>query len=655
MSFRSTVLSLLSITFLLVGCAEEDPNIVNPVPGGRRITMRLYNLVPDGEARRLIMEEGFVSGPVPMFSFSDTVQSPGDSTLIEIYRGDDVEFRSPRRVPFIPNTAYNFYAVSGRSTPGGFDTVLFANATTQPSARGFAQLRLLNMHADADRSYELRLGCPSAPPLSPFPVAHRQTSSFVEIFPSNMVLSLIEYRSGMASVLGTFETPLRERRTYSLVVHSAESGDAPRLLFVEESDLTPNAKRTFTPVASRTADMRVVNLASTPVDVDMPDLSVTLAKGLDGRRISDRTAVTTCESSRADRVGVRFSSGATLADSTSLVVRNLFSVITADSGSSGLMVIAPTIQRPIGSAGKAVVRVIHAAATTSTVRVSTSSRSSATTLSGVQPAVTLAQKFGLKSISSPVAVDAGPMPITITSESTPTRLLRVGTMNVEADRSYDLILHERLGELHVALVEQEASASPVTVAQDASLVTLVNGAVGRDQVSVQLGSAITSGRLSFGNTVATCLEQSDNQFTIDGNGGQIIMRNADRTLMVYCLPNGKPEVLQFRTLPLVPMPGKTVRRVVNATQDIVQLTVSVDSIATSENAAVLARDVPSGGISEAMVSTQDRRGTYYFFETASRRQIYTLPVQLASLGNNFTLIVIGEKSRGYDVIVMQEL
>jgi hypothetical protein len=427
------------------------------------------------------------------------------------------------------------------------------------------------------------------------------------------------------------------------------------MIFVEESDRSSSAARPFTPVASRTADMRVVNLSSSPVDVDLPALSVTLAKGLDGRRIGDRVAVTTCESALPDKVRVKLASGAELLDSTSLVVRTVFSVIAADSGSSGLMVVAPSIQRPIGSAGKAVVRVIHAAATSPNVRVSTSSRTSATAISGVQPAITLAQNFARQSISTPVALDPGPMPITITSESTPTQLLRVATVNVEANRSYDLVLHERLGELQVALIEQDASSSPVTLMQDASLVTLVNGASGKDQIPVQLGSVISNGRLFFGNTLATCLEQSDNQFSIDALSGSIVLRNADRTLMVYCLPNGKPEVLQFRTLPLIPAAGKTIRRVVNATQDIAKLTVSVDSIATSETAVVLARDVPIGQISEPMVSTQDRRGTYYFFDTDTRTRLYTLPVQLATLGNNFTLIVIGERSRGYDVIVMQEI
>ncbi|MBU3698858.1 MAG: DUF4397 domain-containing protein [Candidatus Kapabacteria bacterium] len=655
MTLRHALFGLLCSVILLTGCAEEDPNIVNPVPGGRRITMRLYNLVPDGQQRRLVMEEGFASGRVPMFAFGDTVQSPGDSTLIEILRDNDVEFRSARRVPFIPNTPYNLYAVSGRSKPQDFDTVLFANASTTASARGFAQLRLLNMHPDASRSYELRLGCPSGPLLVSVPVLHRQTSQFTEVYPSNTVLSLIEHKAGLTTVLGTFETPLKERRTYSLVVHAAETGDSPGLMFVEESDLSSNALRTFTPVASRTADVRVVNLGSSAVDADMPELSVSLAKGLDGRRISERVAVTTCQTSVPDKVRVRFASGSSLLDSTSLVVRDVFSVITADSGASGMMVVAPTIQRPIGSAGKAVVRVVHVAATTPNVRVSTSTRSSATAIGGIEPAITLAQRLGVRGISAPVTLDPGPMPITITSESTPTRILRLSTVNIEPDRSYDLILHERLGELQVAIVEQDASNSSVGNTQDASLVTLVNGAVGREQVSFRLGSAVTNGRLFFGNTVATCLEQADDRFEIDGTQGQIVMRNADRTLMVYSLPNGKPEVFQFRTLPLVPQAGRTVRRVVNATQDIPRLTVSVDSIATSELADVLARDVPIGGVSEPMISRQDRRGTYYFFDTETRNRIYTLPVQLATLGNNFTLIVIGEKSKGYDVIVMQEI
>jgi hypothetical protein len=133
------------------------------------------------------------------------------------------------------------------------------------------------------------------------------------------------------------------------------------------------------------------------------------------------------------------------------------------------------------------------------------------------------------------------------------------------------------------------------------------------------------------------------------------MRNADRTLVVYGLPNNTPTVLQYRTLPLLPAAGRSIRRVVNATRDVPRLTVSVDSIAVEETSEALARNLPMGEISEPMVTTQDRRGTYYFFNAESREKMYTLPVRLATLGNNFTLVVVGEKTKGYDVIVIQEL
>jgi hypothetical protein len=640
---------------LLTGCAQEDDSIVNPVPGRRRITMRLFNFVPDAQQRRLVMEEGFASADVPMFGFSDTVQSPGDSTLIKIVRGQEQEFLSPRRVPFIPNTSYNLYAVSGPANPGRFDTVLISNANTPGSALGYAQVRIVNMHADPARSYELRLGCPSGNPVLSMPTAFRQTSQFREVFPGNTVFSLVEYRNGQATVLGTFETTLRERRTYSLVIHEAESGAVPELLFIEESDLSSAAQRPFSLVSSRTADVRVINLSSDNVDVEMPDLGTNLAKGLSERRIGDRVAVTTCEQQRADRIEVRFASGARLADSASLVVRNLFSVIVADSGSSGQAIVAPMIQRPLGSDGKAVIRVIHASASTANVRVSTSTRSSSTSVSGIQPAVTLAQKLGRRGISGAIAVEPGQVPLTITSETTPTALLRTSTLSVQPDRSYDLILHDKLGELRVAVVEQESSARPADLITDAALLTFVHGAPGRDAVPVRLGSAISAGRLNYGGTLTTCLEQLDNAYSIDGLSGQLEMRNADRTLVVYGLPNNAPTVLQYRTLPLLPAAGRSIRRVVNATRDVPRLTVSVDSIAVEETSEALARNLPMGEISEPMVTTQDRRGTYYFFNAESREKMYTLPVRLATLGNNFTLVVVGEKTKGYDVIVIQEL
>ena len=292
--------------------------------------------------------------------------------------------------------------------------------------------------------------------------------------------------------------------------------------------------------------------------------------------------------------------------------------------------------------------------TTSKVRVSTSTRSSSTADNGLQPAITLAQMLMPRAVSPAVAIDPGVVPLTITSETTPTQLLRASNVTLQPDRSYDLMLHDKLGELQVAVIEQESASVPVELVTEAALVTFVHGAAERNIIDVQLGSVLKGGRLYYGNSISTCVEQLDNAYSIDGLTGQLSLRNADRTLVVFGQPNGSSQVLQYRTLPLLPAPGRTIRRVVNATRDVAELTVSIDSIASSETSEALARALPIGQVSEPMVSTQDRRGTYFFFDNRTRERIYTLPVRLATLGNNFTLVVLGEKAKGYDVIVIQE-
>ena len=68
----------------------------------------------------------------------------------------------------------------------------------------------------------------------------------------------------------------------------------------------------------------------------------------------------------------------------------------------------------------------------------------------------------------------------------------------------------------------------------------------------------------------------------------------------------------------------------------------------------LAQNVPYGVASDASVTDLDRRGTYYVYDPSTVTQLYTLPVQLAPLGSNFSLIVVGRKETGYEVIVTQE-
>jgi hypothetical protein len=151
----------LSALLVLAGCASEDMSIVDPAPGSRRILVRLFNMVPDGTSRRLVLEQGFQSADVAPLQFSDSVRSPGDSSFIEIYANGTREFRTGVRTRFVQNAIYDVFTLAEVGRPTVFDTVLVTNANATLTTVPVAQVRLVNLIPDTSRTFDVRLGCPS--------------------------------------------------------------------------------------------------------------------------------------------------------------------------------------------------------------------------------------------------------------------------------------------------------------------------------------------------------------------------------------------------------------------------------------------------------------------------------------------------------------
>ncbi|MCX6140761.1 MAG: hypothetical protein NTX15_08040 [Candidatus Kapabacteria bacterium] len=311
---------------LLSGCASEDPNIVNPQPGSRRIVLRRFNMIPDGAGRK-----------------SDTVRSPGDSSFIEIVKAGATEFKSLQRVRFVQNAVYDVFTLAAVDMPSVFDTVLITNANAALTTVPVAQVRVVQLVPDTSRFFDVRIGCANGLPLTSAPVVFGQASLYSQVYPGLAVFSITETTKGVTNVIGTYETVLGERKVYSIILYRDASSEDVLILFIEESDLSPQAERAFIPVQKRTADVRVVNLASTNVDVALKNSGQIIAKGLATSTVGAIETAPTCESELADVFESTYGSGITAVDSTSLTVRGKFSVITTDSGGTGRLVIAPTI------------------------------------------------------------------------------------------------------------------------------------------------------------------------------------------------------------------------------------------------------------------------------------------------------------------------
>jgi hypothetical protein len=98
--------------------------------------------------------------------------------------------------------------------------------------------------------------------------------------------------------------------------------------------------------------------------------------------------------------------------------------------------------------------------------------------------------------------------------------------------------------------------------------------------------------------------------------------------------------------------------VINATDDIPLIGVSYDTSFVEDpddpSSPHVARRVAFGTASPPHRLDRVIRGSMYVYNHDTRTQIFSLPIELGPLGNNYSLIVVGTASRGYDVIVLQE-
>ncbi|HLP27814.1 MAG TPA: DUF4397 domain-containing protein [Candidatus Didemnitutus sp.] len=646
---------LFFIVLFLAGCASEDPNIVDPPPGSRRIVVRLFNMIPDGASRKLLLEQNYQSAEVGQFRFSDSVRSPGDSSFVEIIKAGATEFRTSQRVRFIQNAIYDVFTLSKIGQPSVFDSVLIVNANNALTTLPVAQVRVVNLIADTTRFFDVRVGCPNGTPLTAVPVPFKIASLYSEVYPGLAVFSISEIKNGIVNVIGTYQCVLGERKAYSIIIYRDATSTDAYFLFVEENDLTSNAERAFIPVETRTADIRVLNLSSSSVDVSLSNTGQSLVKGLSKSTLSSITTAPTCEAERADVIEAAYSDGRTAIDSTSLTVRGKYTVITVDSGGSARLVITPTIQRPFGAVGKSVIRVVNASPKTPSVVVSLGARSDATAPNGIAAGSTIARNIVFDSTSAPIAVASGILPITVTTSSTPTTIIDVTRATVEPDKNYDLIIYDDGDQVFTALVEEEELMGPLQPLPDGVFYRLINGSNRQPTIPIQIGAVVPTGSVYYGNSLATTLPIGSVPYLINGVSGSFATSSGQRSLAVYAEGGGIPDVIEITTPPLTPLTGQTSRRVVNATEDVRLISVCIDSIPSVSGVGDhLALDVPYGTASAVSVSNLDRRGTYYIYDAETRTQLYTLPIQLAPLGNNYTFVVVGRMDGGYEVIVSQE-
>lgn len=657
-------LSALAAAFVLIlaGCASEDPNLVNPPPDANRVGLRLFNFVPDGFARTMTLEMNIATASVPAGSFSAVVNSPGDSSRITITRGATEEYTSGSRFRFTREQIVDVFAMPrANATMPAFDTIMMQTANTVLITTSNANLRLVNAFPDTTVSFVLRLGCPNG---AVFPVSLGESSVrfstsslYGEIPPGLAVFSIIEKSILGERTVGIVQFDAARTTPYSLILHAIDpSMRDPVIMLLEESDLTANAQRTLLPVVSRTGYMRVLNVSSSAVLAKRVSTGQILASNLAFRGLSKISEVPTCESYEADKFEVTFGGGQSDTDSVSLNVRKNYTLIAADSGSSTTTIMVLPAQAPDDAATRTVLRVVHAASKSGKVNVSIAARTDGTSSTNVSSGYTASRNLEFKSISEPASVASGELPITITTAGTPTAILELVRATVEVGHSYLLVLRDKDGGgIEALLIDDTAEDQLIPTLEEAVMLRFVNGSPAEEFEMASIGMVVDNAKVYYRNSLSTCVRIGPTPVLAGG-----VTVNADpvfgmRTLCIYAEGNGVPGISLITTPPLSTVVGQSERRVINATADVAFVSCAYDSIPSqTPGAERMADNVGYGLWSTPDRITRERRGTFFFYDSNTFEKLFTLPVQFGPLGNSYSLIVTGSKSKGYEVIVLQE-
>lgn len=651
-------LSRLALVLLLIlaGCASEDPDLVNPPPSRTGIALRFINLVPDARPRSLLLDDGFQSQPQAYAQIAATIPAPSDSSFLEISQSGTTEFRSFRRQTFSRNTVANIIAMAPAKGAPSADTAIVRSVIVPFGRSAVASLRLMNAYRDSSVQFILRSGCPSGPALTPMAVPYKGASLYADVPPGPSVVSVIERNAfGNERTVGLYEATLGAGSASMMVVYSDVTSGEPRLLLVNETDTTAAAELPLPRVAERTGELRVINTSAFPATVRLQSTGQTVTANLASRRISPVALVSACQQIEPDKYSVSLDGGATVTDSTSFAVRQRMTMIVFGDATDVRSLVVPQLAPVATASGQARIRVVHAAPSLGAINVSIGGRSDATTSNGISAGTTIASMLEPGQAAPALLVNAGELPFTISTARTPTTMLHISRTELSPGGDYLLIVDGDQSGLTSFLVELGETDRVLQPTPAAVLLRFVNATSRQPSVPVSIGRAVSNGTVFYRNSVSTSVDVGSVLVQAGSASRMVTTRLDDRTLVVATERDGQVRLEEFVTLPLPTIAGRTARRAVNLTSDVEFVSVAIDSVpAQTPDAPHLYRDLAYGRMSGLDVTTTARRGSMYFYNTATFSELFRLPIDVVPLGSSVTYIICGNRELGYDVVALQE-
>jgi len=656
---RQITIYLLSfITLMLSGCIEENPDLVNPPSNVETINIRFVNLASDFQSRDLLFDGG---NPLSAgySQISGTVHPPADSSFLSISKSSIKEFAFNRITKFSRNINFTYFALpspKGDSAYKDVDTlIVLTTSLAMPSYSTQAYMKLFNAYPDSTVTFSLMVGCPNTPPLIAA-VGYRQTSSPEFLRTGIVPISIIKHSIGGNELVGTYQTNLEVKGQYACVVLEKQDGSIG-IFFLDEMNTTTTTFDKAQEINERFATIRTVNLSNSSLTaIKLP--GDVIAQDFQSNYIGNYSQISACSSNTVDSLIILDGNSTTTSLTSSLEVLRNYTLVIADSLSviGKKAVLVPPSDEIIES-GYSSIRVINLAANYPTIDLSISSKSNPLDSLGYSAGISLAKKLNYGTVSSSVQISSGNIPLALFTTFSPVQLLKTLNGYVEADKNYLIVIsNDFSGNLRLNLIEDSQVNQPLQNLNETSFIQIINSIARTQKINLTIGDKIPAAKLHYANTIATNLETTQQQISVDVNGKQLNINFTPEIDKRYCLvltgDIDNPDYLLIGNTLSEPNFSVAQRRFVNASNDLPSVWV-VDDVSNEEIipfANLIYKDYTFYDIMD-----KAKRYTYYFYNPDTKEEIVSFDIDV-TLGKRYILIFAGTSKNkfGYSVMQIQE-
>ncbi|GEM_PF-2143676 len=651
------------LSFLIISCAKENPDLVNPPLPSETVRIRLFNFASDKLERKLSIDGTVKTNTTAYASLSPAVTPPtADSILLSTLLNDKPEYTDSTKLKLWRDMRYIIFALPKPNSNKPVDTLITTVTSFAPVRdTNHCYISLININNEADAKYSVVLGCPNGQVAFP-PVSYMNKSIEQEILAGKLAVSIIKIgKDNKRKSLGLFDLQLERRGDYLFVI----MGDTPaQIKIINRRNDGPGAMNSLNLISATLAKIRTLNFTKSEISIKKSPDNIFL-ESLAGNSISAYTEVTACTSDFLDSIVVMKAGAFSSFVKTGLVVNHSYSLLVFDSkdgeASNSMIIENPTeLKYPKNSAA---VQVINMAKDYQPFGISLGARDALNTDVGYVAGEQLASNLEYGKISGRTYVLAGRAPITVFSATSPQRLLHSFIGNFEAGKNYLLVVRAIDKEdINISIIDESKVNSAINNIETGAYTRLVHFVPELDSIRISIDNVLTNAKVFYSNSLATVLPLGQNTIRTKGVEKTFTGEKDFRDLLVATGTKEQAEIVHIHTKSMAYNSSLFNRRVLNVAKDEPLLTVYDDDVRLNNKIKPFVKDLAYGKVSEIQPVYLERKFSYLFYDKTDGELLKQTSNISMSFGKNFTIIFGGNKkviskkplTYNYSILLLQE-